>query len=345
MDVSDGGLPAGPAAPRPTLSDVAARAGVSRSTASLVIRAAPGPSAASREAVLRAAAELGYEPNSAAQLLRRYRSRLLGVMFSVRDSFHADLIEAIYPAAELRGYDVVLGAVGPTRTEHRAVSALRGSRCEALILIGPNTSRDDRAVLSGQLPVVVVGERTAHPPFDVVRTGDQEGARQAVDHLVDLGHRAILHIDLGRHPGAVERRRGYRAAMRRHGLAAQVRVLPGDNTEASGARVTRELLDAGELPTAIFAGNDRCAVGVLDMLRRAGVEVPFEVSVAGFDDSQVARLSHIDLTTVRQDTERIAELSVRAAAERLDEGRVSSRDIVLDPQLVVRGTTGPVRAG
>ena len=83
-----------------------------------------------------------------------------------------------------------------------------------------------------------------------------------------------LHIDLGRHPGAVERRRGYRAAMRRHGLAERMRVLPGDNTEASGARVARELLDAGELPTAIFAGNDRCAVGVLDMLRRAGVEVP-----------------------------------------------------------------------
>jgi DNA-binding LacI/PurR family transcriptional regulator len=133
--------------------------------------------------------------------------------------------------------------------------------------------------------------------------------------------------------------------MRRHGLAEQMRVLPGDNTEASGARVARELLDAGELPTAIFAGNDRCAIGVLDMLRRAGVEVPFDVSVAGFDDSQAARLSHIDLTTVRQDTERIAELAVQAAAERLDEGRISSRDIVLDPQLVIRGTTGPVRAG
>ncbi|HVH23375.1 MAG TPA: LacI family DNA-binding transcriptional regulator, partial [Pseudonocardia sp.] len=218
MDVSDGGRPAEPAARRSTLSDVAELAGVSRSTASLVIRAAPGPSTASREAVLRAAAELGYQPDSTAQLLRRHRSRLLGVMYSVRDSFHADLIEAIYPAAEQQGYDVVLGAVGPTRTERRAVSALRGSRCEALILIGPNTSREDRAALSEQLPVVVVGERTADAPFDVVRTGDQEGARQAVDHLVDLGHRSILHIDLGRHPGAVERRRGYRAAMRRHGL-------------------------------------------------------------------------------------------------------------------------------
>jgi len=344
MDVPDD-PPAARPLRRPTLSNVAERAGVSRSTASLVIRSAPGPSAGSRDAVLQAAAELGYHPDTTAQALRRYRSRLLGVMFSVRDSFHADLVEAIYPAAEQHGYDVVLSAVAPTRGERRAVQALRGSRCEGLILIGPNTSREDRAALGGELPVVVVGERPRDAPFDVVRTADMEGARQAVDHLVDLGHRSILHIDIGRHPGAVERRRGYRTAMRRHGLTAHMRVLPGDNTEASGARVTRELLDAGELPTAIFAGNDRCAVGVLDMLRRAGVEVPYQVSVAGFDDSQLARLAHIDLTTVRQDTERIAECAVRAAAERLDEGRAESRDIVLDPQLVVRGTSGPALAG
>jgi DNA-binding LacI/PurR family transcriptional regulator len=329
---------------RPTLSDVAGRAGVSRSTASLVIRSAPGPSNAAQEAVLRAAAELGYQPDTTAQALRRHRSRLLGVMFSVRDSFHADLVEAIYPAAEQHGYDIVLGAIAPTRDERRAVQALRGSRCEGLILIGPNTSRQDRAALSKQLPVVVVGERPHDAPFDVVRTADMDGARQAVDHLVDLGHRSIVHIDIGRHPGAVERRRGYRAAMRQHGLAAQLRVLPGDNTEASGARVARELLDAGELPTAIFAGNDRCAVGVLDMLRRSGVEVPDDVSVIGFDDSQLSRLAHIDLTTVRQDIARISEYAVRAAAERLDEGRTASREIVLDPQLVVRGTSGPVRA-
>jgi DNA-binding LacI/PurR family transcriptional regulator len=330
---------------RPTLSDVAEHARVSRSTASLVIRAAPGPSATTRETVLAAAAELGYHPDTAAQALRRHRSRLLGVLFSVRDAFHADMVEAMYSAAEQRGYDIVLSAVAPTRGEQRAVQALRGSRCEGLILIGPCTSREDCAALGGQLPVVVVGEQSRDAPVDVVRTADLEGARQAVDHLVELGHRSILHIDMGRHPGAVERRRGYRAAMRRHGLTRYMRVLPGDNTEAAGARVARSLLDAGELPTAIFAGNDRCAVGVLDLLRRAGVEVPYQVSVTGFDDSQLSRLAHIDLTTVRQDIERMAEFAVRAVAERLDAGRTASRDFVLDPMLVVRGTSGPVRAG
>jgi DNA-binding LacI/PurR family transcriptional regulator len=329
---------------RPTLSDVAARAGVSRSTASLVIRSAPGPSVSSREAVLRAAADLGYHPDTAARALRRHRSRLLGIVFSVRDCFHADLVEAFYPAAELHGYDVVLSAIAPTRDERHAVQALLGSRCEALVLIGPMSVRNDLAALSRRLPVVVIGETTTGAPFDVVRTADSDGARQAVDHFVELGHRAIVHIDLGVNPGAAERRRGYREAMRRHGLAEHLRVLPGDNTEASGARAARAMLDAGELPTAIFAGNDRCAVGVLDMLRRAGVDVPYHVSVAGFDDSQLSRLAHLDLTTVRQDTELIAELAVRAAAERLDDGRDTARDIVLDPQLVVRGTSGPRRS-
>jgi DNA-binding LacI/PurR family transcriptional regulator len=285
------------------------------------------------------------EPSdSAVQALRRNRSRLLGVMFSVRDSFHADLVEAFYPAAEQHGYDIVLSAIAPTRDERRAVEALLGSRCEGLVLIGPSSVSNDINAVSRRLPVVVIGEMTSGAPFDVVRTADRDGARQAVDHFVELGHRSIVHIDLGVHPGAAERRRGYRAAMRRHGLAEYVRVLPGDNTEASGTRAARAMLDAGELPTAIFAGNDRCAVGVLDMLRRAGVEVPHHVSVAGFDDSRLSRPAHIDLTTVRQDTELIAQLSVRAAAERLDNGRDTARDIVIDPQLVVRGTTGPRRS-
>jgi len=260
----------------------------------------------------------------------------------VRDSFHADLVEACYPAAERLGYDIVLSALAPTRDEAQAVAALLGSRCEGLILIGPNAARDELNALGRRVPVVVIGETAVDPPFDIVRTADRDGARQAVDHLVELGHRSIVHIDLGRHPGSAERRRGYRAAMRRHGLGEQLRVLPGDNTEASGARAVRSLLDASALPTAIFAGNDRCAVGALDLLRRAGIEVPYEVSVAGFDDSQLSRLPHIDLTTVRQDTERIAALAVQTAAERLDEGRRTVRDIVLDPHLVVRGTTGPV---
>ena len=326
---------------RATLADVAARAGVSRALASLAIRDAPGPSAASREAVLRAATELNYRPDPAAQLLRLHRSRMLGVVFDPRDPFHADLLEEIYPAAERCGYDVVLGARVPTRLEQRAVEALVGSRCEALLLVGTEAGPAQLRTLGGRLPIAVVGGRGDNAGVDGVRTRDQMGAQAAVDLLADLGHRRIRLVDGGRHPGAAERRRGYRAAMRRHGLAAD--IVAGDHTEDSGVRAARDLLDGTDGITAVLASNDRCAVGVLDTLLRAGVDVPAEVSVVGYDDSRLTRLTHIDLTTVAQDADRMARLAVEAVVQRL-EGDTDNppRDILLDPQLVVRGTTGPV---
>jgi DNA-binding LacI/PurR family transcriptional regulator len=106
-------------------------------------------------------------------------------------------------------------------------------------------------------------------------------------------------------------------------------ILPGDYTEESGAHAAPELLTADQLPTAVLAGNDLCAHGLLDTLIRAGLRVPDDVSVVGYDDSQIARLSFIDLTTVRQDAVRMAQLAVQAATERLDAGRTTTRDIVL----------------
>ncbi len=129
--------------------------------------------------------------------------------------------------------------------------------------------------------------------------------------------------------------------MRRHGLHQDIRILPGDYTEESGATAARQILNNNHLPTAIFAANDRCAHGVLDTLTRAGVDVPGNISVVGYDDSEIARLTFIDLTTVRQDAGQMAERAVQAIVERLDHGRTDAREIVLDPMLIVRGTTGP----
>ena len=328
---------------RPTLKDVAARAGVSRATASLVIREERGPSEASRERVRAAAAELGYIPDPTAQVLRRRRSRLLGVVFTARDAFHADLLDGIYPAAEERGYTVVLGAVSPMRRQERAVEALLASRCEALVLLAGRYAGEELAELAERLPVVDVGRvvRVGSPAVDAVESADDEGVAAAVDHLVGLGHRAIVHVDGGDQPGAEERRQGYRDAMRRHGL--DVRILPGDNTEVSGAAAVSGLLP--DLPTAILANNDQCAVGVLDALRRQGIDVPGRVSVVGYDDSQLSRLAHIDLTTVAQDSAEIARLAVGCVLERAEDGasgaEVQPRRIRLRPRLVVRGTTGP----
>ena len=196
------------------LADVAARAGVSRSLASLVIRGAPGPSAVSREAVLRAAAEMGYRPDPAAKVLREHRPRMLGVIFDPGDPFHADLLEAVHPAADRCGYEVVLGARVPTRSEQRAVEGLVRACCEGLVLVGTDADATQLRALGARLPVAVVGRRGDDAGVDGVRSADKSGAAAAVELLLSLGHRRIRHVDGGRHPGPAERRRGYRAAMR-----------------------------------------------------------------------------------------------------------------------------------
>jgi DNA-binding LacI/PurR family transcriptional regulator len=333
--------PGAAAAQRPRLEDVAAHVGLSPATVSLVLSNAPGPSARTRDRVLAAASELGYRPNLSASLLARRRSRLLGVLLEIRSSYHAELVEDLQAAAEQAGYELVLSPVTRTRDEGRAVDTLLDFRCEALILLGPGISQVRLAALGRQLPVIAVGRRVTAEGVDVVRAADDQGVAQAVDYLVSLGHRDIAHIDGG--PGAIasDRRRGYRAAMRRHGLADWIRVIPGDHTEDSGLRAAGTLLRS--LPTAVLAFNDHCAVGLLDALSRAGVDVPGAVSIVGYDDSPVARLGHVNLTTVSQNTERQAERAVEAVVERLDRGRSVDREVVLTPRLVVRNTVGPPR--
>jgi DNA-binding LacI/PurR family transcriptional regulator len=326
---------------RPTMRDIAARVGVSQALVSLVFRNAPGASPETRERVFRAAAEMGYRPNTAAQVLRRSRSRQIGVLFMMRQPFDVDLVEAIYPAADRHGYHVVLGALGPGRDERTAVEELLAYRCEAMILLGPTAEAAQLAAAGENMPVVDVARRFSGDGIDVVRVADERGARLAIDHLVSLGHRAIVHVDGGNLPGSAYRSRGYEKAMLRHHLGREVRILPGDHTEESGASAARQLMGEDRLPTAIFASNDRCAHGVLATLVRAGVGVPDDVSVVGFDDSGVARLSFIDLTTIRQDVTRMAESAVDAIVERLEHGRTVAREIVLEPSLIVRGTTGP----
>ncbi|NKQ53639.1 LacI family transcriptional regulator [Amycolatopsis sp. K13G38] len=325
------------------MADVAAHVGVSRALVSLVFRNEPGASDETREKVFAAARELGYRPDNAARLLARSRSKVLGVMLTVRNMFHADLVEGIYPIAEQLGYEILLSAaLPPLRDEPKVIEALLGHRCEGLILLGGHLEAGYIAELGKRVPAVVVGRRFPGAPVDSVHVAEAKGVRLIIDHLVDLGHSSILLIDGGDEAGAAERRRAYKAAMRRHGLGERIRVLPGDHTEDSGAQAARTLLSGGrELPTAVFASNDRCALGFMDSIRRAGFDVPGDVSVVGYDDSHLARLSHIDLTTVGQDPVRQAELAVHAVVERLNDPDLDPREIVLQPKLVVRGSSGP----
>jgi DNA-binding LacI/PurR family transcriptional regulator len=345
--------PARPAAPtssspgalasgrRPRLADVAARAGVSAGLVSLVLREQPGPSDQTRTRVLAAAHELGYRADRTASLLARRRSQHLGVLMDVRNTFHAEMVADIDAEATRRGYDLVLTVLTPTRDERAATEILLDFRCEGLILLGPENRADWLTALGHELPVVAVGRRMQSASLDVVRAADDLGVAEAVAHLAGLGHRDIAFVDGGRGVIASDRRRGYRRAMRRHGLADRIRVIPGDHTEEAGVRAAPALLDGHT--TAVIASNDRCAVGLLDRFARLGADVPGDISVVGYDDSTLARMGHVDLTTVSQDAPRQAEEAVALLSSRLDDGRTDPREVVLPPRLVIRSTTAPPR--
>ncbi|HET6988336.1 MAG TPA: LacI family DNA-binding transcriptional regulator [Kribbella sp.] len=320
---------------RPRLEDVAAAIGMSSSSVSLALSDRPGPSEETRRRVREAADRLGYRPDRTASLLARRRTRLLGVMLNIRNPFHAELVEDLHKASAGRGYELVLSTVTADRDERRAVETLLDFRCEALVLLGPSGSIDPQ-----NLPVVVIGKQTG-TGIDVVRAADDLGVAQAVAHLVGLGHRDIAFIDGGKGPIAALRRRGYRTAMCEHDLADSLRIIPGGHDELAGARAGRVLLDDGRLPTAIIASNDMCAVGLQDTFTRAGVRVPEDVSLVGYDNSTLARLAHIDLTSIDQDAAQLATHAVEAAADRLENGRITAEEFVLTPHLVIRGSTAP----
>jgi DNA-binding LacI/PurR family transcriptional regulator len=337
----DGPAPTPPR--RPRLADVAAAVGMSPASVSLVLRGAPGPSAATRERVLEAADRMGFRPDRTASLLARRRSRLVGVLMDVRSSYHGELVEEVLDALEQHGLDPVLSTVTRSRGEDRAVETLLDSRCEALVLLGPDAPASRLRELDRLLPVVVVGGPPRGPGLDVVRADDPLGVALVVGHLAGLGHRDIAYVDGG--PGAISagRREGYERAMAQRGLGAAVRVVPGDRSEGAGTAAARRLLALDRLPTAVAAFNDRIAVEVRDALARNGIDVPGTVSVAGYDDDPVSRLAHVDLTTVSQSSAELMRHAVAAVVERLDGGRTGHREVVVPPALVVRTSTAPPR--
>jgi DNA-binding LacI/PurR family transcriptional regulator len=329
------------------MADVAARAGVSRTLVSFILDGKPGASEATRQRVLAIAQEIGYRHDSAARLLALGRSRTLGVLTDVRQLFQSELVTGIYPAAETLGYEVLLSANLADRDESVPIDALLSHRCGSLILLGPGSDIGYLRTLAGRLPVVVVGRRlpSSEEPVNLatVRTNDAKGIRQAVDYLVELGHRDIHHVDGGTGPGSADRRSAYRAAMRHHGLASHAKVIPGAHTEQAGAAAAQAMLAEPALPTAVLAGNDRCALGLLDGFTRAGIDIPGRVSLIGYDDTRLADNPRIDLTTVHQDAAALAQHAVRLAVEMLEEKRSGPEDVVLEPKLIIRGTTAAHR--
>ncbi|WP_172119528.1 LacI family DNA-binding transcriptional regulator [Actinomyces faecalis] len=325
-----------------TLVDVAREANCSVSLVSIVMRDAPGASEQTRARVRAVADRLGYRPDQRARGLRRQRSGLIGVTFNVLQPFHADLVEGLYQAIDDTDYQLVLGAVVANTDDIAAAEPLLQDRCEALILLGPTVSTSRVAALGSEVPVVVVARPMASQSIDIVRIDDRGGMNQLVRHLHDLGHERIIHVDGGRAPGCEERVAGYREAMHSLGLGDKAQVLRGGLNEEDGQRAADDVLAMQPRPTAVMGFNDRCASGIVSHLVTAGLSVPADISVTGFDNSRQASRCIVPLTTIAQDT----RLMARTALERAI-GRATNRYLpteqVLVPSLVTRSSTSSPR--
>jgi DNA-binding LacI/PurR family transcriptional regulator len=328
---------------RPTILDVAARARVSKSLVSLVMRGAAHVSDEKRQRVLDVAAEIGYRPNAVARSLVRRRTDLFGVLLSdLHNPFFAEVIDGIQAGAAASGYRAIISTGDRVaRSEADALETLLELRTEGLILASPVLDMDVIVAASRELPTVLVARHTTEATVDSVANDDPTGASIAVEHLAQLGHERIAHIDGGIGAGALERRRGYLRAMKAHGLEAHAQVVSGSYTEDGGRQGVEALIQSGTLPTAIFVANDLAAVGALDALAEQGIRVPEDVSLVGYDNTALAAVKHINLTTVDQPRPDIGRMAVMLLLERLHEGREIARHVLMPPTLVVRGTTAP----
>lgn len=323
------------------MSDVASAAGVSRQLVSLVLRGAPGPSEESRSRVLEAAATLGYRANASARLLRQSRTRLIGVLFTAQNSFQARMVERLLEQAADLGYGVVLGPTTSRRTTEVVVRQLLEQRVEALLCFNPDPTSPALQQAFDLVPVVWLGERASDPRADVVRTDDDAGLQLVVEHLVGLGHRHIAYAGgLGGTVG-IDRAQTYRAAMAAQGLADQVDIVEVGFSEADGARAAEMIMTRRQLPTAVICGSDHCAAGLLAVLRGTGIDVPAQLSVTGYDDSDLAALSYHDLTTVRQDVDLTVDATLAAVTRRLADPTAAPQEVPTAASLVIRSSTGP----
>jgi len=330
---------------KPTITDVARRAGVSKSLVSLVMRGADHVSVRRRQAVNKAAAELGYRPNAMARSLVQRRTHIVGVMVSdLHNPFFADVVAGILDQAVRTGYKVLVNTGNRAALrEADALETLLQLRADGLILAGPVLEDEVIVGASREVPIVLVGREARGASVDSVTNDDRAGAEVAVEHCVSLGHHHIAHIDGGHGAGAPDRRRGYEEAMRRLGLEQTIAVVSGSYTEDGGHSGCVALLERDPRPTAIFAANDLAAIGALNAIEESGLNVPDDVSLVGYDNTSLAALRHISLTTIHQPRREMGHLSLNMLLERVDDGRAQPRRVVLSPRLVVRASTAPPR--
>ncbi|MDQ1294302.1 MAG: hypothetical protein QG608_2185 [Actinomycetota bacterium] len=325
--------------------DVARRAGVSAQTVSRVVNGDPVVVSATRQRVVDAMAELGYRPNRAARALKSGEFRALGVMlFTLSSSGNSRTLEAIATHAAAEGYTItLLPVVAPTQEQvSGAFSRLDELAVDAVIAIVEVHLLDAATITLPPRAEVVVVDSDAGDRYSVVDTDQAEGARQAVRHLLDLGHRTVWHVAGPEGSFAAERRaRSWRQELQAAGLPVPP-LVRGDWSAASGYEAGLWL--AGEPDcTAVFVANDEMALGVLRALNTHGRSVPQDISVVGFDDFSQAAYFAPPLTTVHQDFAEVGRRCVEQALRQIRGEHVGHGTTLVPTRLVVRESTAPPR--
>jgi LacI family transcriptional regulator len=336
---------------KPSMVDVAKRAGVSQTTVSYVLSGRKDVviPESTRERIWRAARELGYRPNSLARGLVKGKTQTIGVLIPRMDSsFHALIMDGIQEVCTTADYRVLLADSRHNgELEARQVEMLLEHRVDGIISIavaGASSGSWVRMLKRENVPLVIVDEHTFEGEADCVVSDDVTGAKAAVEHLIRLGHQRIVHLSAGTDMSAArDRCAGYLAAMQEAGIQPHEGWVKGDSFFMSVERIheiVAELLDMPEPPTALFAANDDLAAEAIEVARQRSIAVPQQLAIVGYGNTEVGR--HLRLTTVHQDPRRMGQEAARRLMQRLQNPDLPVECILLPTQLVIRETCGSV---
>jgi DNA-binding LacI/PurR family transcriptional regulator len=319
-----------------TIYDVAARAGVSKSLVSLVLQRSPRVSDQRRAAVLKAIQELDYRPSTAAVSLAGTRSRTIGVVLDdFRNQWFVDLLTGLRESLQDQGHRLVVAdRFLNTGLDASPVEGFLSMRVEGIVIAGEPTT--DLAI-PASMPLVIAGGRVAIPRADTVANDDHAGGGIAAQHLLDLGHTRLGFVGASSAASA-ERQAGFEQAAAARASVVTT-VLPGEPTEEAGSRALGMLLDEHPDVTAVFAANDVMALGALSELAERGLRVPEDVSVIGYDDTPVAAMRYVGLTSIDDRSVEIGRGAGERLLARIADSRIAATELLVEPRLVARRTT------
>jgi LacI family transcriptional regulator len=329
-----------------TITDVSRHAGVSRSTVSRVVAGNGYVSEEKRRAIERAIAELGYRPNTLAQALRSNRSNVIGtVVVDVGTTYFANVVYGLQNVTRAAGKALMISSgFGDQDQEARAVIELVDRSCDGIVVYLERPMREDAVeiVRRAGIPIVSIGRNLCPVSRGTVSLNNFEGARNAMRHLLDQGHRRIVHMSGQADYGdTIARLQGIEAALAELDMTTgDIRIVSGNYSQEFGYEATMQLLREGHEFTAVFAGDDDMAAGVVLALRDGGVRVPEDVSVIGFDDAFHAKHLWPPLTTVRQPTQELGEAAATMLLNLIAEPSSGPHETIVEANLVVRSSVG-----